>query len=73
MRPWVFHLVMAGLVALALAGLFAIVRRDRALPEVLLALGGTVVLLFATGLVLAVFTNGAHFGAVRLLAWLLFL
>jgi hypothetical protein len=73
MRAWLYHVLMTGLVALALVGVFVMARRALDVLPTFLALGGTIGLLSLVGFVLAVVIDGPHFGAIRLLAWMIFL
>ncbi len=73
MSPWLYHVLMAGLVALGLVGANVLVRKEVPVLQVIFILGGLIGIASLVGAVLAVIIDGPHFGAIRLLAWMVFL
>ena len=73
MSPWLYHVLMVGWVVLGLVGVNILARREVSVLPVLFIVGGMVGIAFLVGAVLAVIIGSPHFGAIRLLAWMVFL
>lgn len=73
MSPWLYHVLMVGLVGLGLVGANVLTRKEMPVLQVFFILGGMIGTASLVGAALAVIIDGPHFGAIRLLAWMVFL
>jgi hypothetical protein len=73
MSVWFYHVLMAGLVALAVAGAFLVAQSEMGRFQTISGLVVILAALSVSGAVMAVISDGRHFGAIRLLAWTVFL